>query len=95
MTTLAKLASVAPAEKPSIKAHVVEHEQYFAIMIPKSIAVENIRESNTDKKSLYVSAVPVGDKAGSAVVTLNVTEGENSAPVRFRLSAMNLFVANK
>lgn len=95
MTTLAKLASVAPAEKPSVKAMIVEHGDYYAIMIPKSVAVSNIRESATDKKTLYVSVVPTSDKPGSAVATLNVTEGDESAPVRFRIGAFNLFVANK
>lgn len=95
MVTLAKLASVAPPEKPSVQTILTETAEGYMLFIPKNIPVAAVRESNTDKKTLFVSAVPKSDKTGAVTVTLNVTEGDASTPVRFRLGAMNLFVANK
>ncbi len=104
---LSKLANTATPEKPTVAFKVQEHEDHYAIMIPKSVPVDVIRET-AEKQIPFFVGLPVTGTPGGAILNLSVTErtGRTGADgkmefynavqdVRFRLGSMNLFVAKK
>ena len=95
MPSLKQLEERAAPKQPKVSVQVIDNKDHYAMLIPKKIAVQCVRESDTEKHSLFFTAVPTDGNPGSCVVTLQVQEGEASAPVRFRLGSMNIFVAAK
>lgn len=103
---LSKLANTATPEKPTVAFHVEEHDDYYAIKIPKKVSVDVIRETS-EKQIPFFVGLPVTGTPGGAILNLTVVERtgrevdgkvefyDASQDVRFRLGSMNLFVAKK
>lgn len=89
-----KLQSQATPEKPTVPLEVVENESHYAVLIPKNVDLEAIRET-AEKGVPFFVGVPKTGMPGPATVMLSVS-GENRAEkVRFRLGTWNIFLAKK